>query len=170
MRLVLALFAAALALNAQSGHRSGNTLFFLPEGWTRVDRGGTAILTAPQPRGAPPVRITIAPTTQLGSMEIRYAFEQVMRKANTGLQVIGGGKIEPRESKEGYEVLVTQIEALTGRAEGAHRFYMASKPGERFELVTYMAPTEELFRQYLPAFDQFCATMTYINLRKLPAK
>ncbi|MBI1789790.1 MAG: hypothetical protein HYR60_19840 [Acidobacteria bacterium] len=164
MRKVLLLLATALALDAQTWHRFGNTLFQLPEGWTHINRRGTAILTAPEPRGAPTVTILLSPSATLSSLDFKVVFEQVVTKANGLIKVVGGGKTEPRQSSEGYPVLVRDLHAVDGRGGWAYRFYMGSKPGDRFEFLTYMTSSEELYRKYLPVLESICGTMTFVNL------
>ena len=150
------LAVAPLLVLAAPPVRSGNAIFDVPSGWSMSEQNGSVVLAPTSGAAA----IVLAPS-QPAPPDLRGRFDEVVRSANRGWKVVSGGEIENLRADEGYDVLLTRMALLDSGQNLSFRIYVGAVAAGAFELVTYVASTEQAFRQHYPAFESFLKTLRY---------
>jgi hypothetical protein len=97
--------------------------------------------------------------------EFRTAFDQ-LRADIRGKVKATQSDVQSAKADEGYPVLYCAEQILDVRGKPKeYRYYLASNPDKRIELVMLMANTEEVYKHYFPAFQEFIKTLAYKSAR-----
>lgn len=145
---------------------AGNSLFNLPRDWTRSERDGATILSAP---GVPPgekVVIILGPGRKLED-DFRKTFIAELNAAAGDARAVGG-QIKGTKADEGYPVFFCDQITTDAAGKKQYRWFLASNPGDQFEMVMYAASTLELYRRFQGDMDEFVRTLSYKNVQPGP--
>jgi len=163
--LVFVLFSAAvLAADVSWDSEFGNTLYNRPKGWSTTQSSGALILIPPDLKRGEQAEIVITPGARLTG-EFKQAFEQ-LRSDLRGNVKASQSEVQSATADEGYPVLYVaeQLQDEKGKPK-QFRYYFASNPQKTIELVMLVANSEDAYKRYAPAFEDFLKTLAYKSAR-----
>jgi hypothetical protein len=142
----------------------GNTLYNTPKGWSTTQKSGTQTLIPPDLAEGEQAGIIITPGGDLTG-EFKDAFND-FRSALRGEAKGTESKTESVKADEGYAVLYTAEQILDDKGSPQQfRMFFGSNPGNRFEMVLFIANNDAAYKRYLPAMEEFVKTLAYKNVR-----
>jgi hypothetical protein len=148
--------------------RAGNVLFKEPFGWKRLEQDGAVIFVPSDvPLKRAPCFLAILPGQDLES-DFREWFDAVLQSAQSGLKVTKGGQVSASNTEEGYQILYTALVANDENGLPTYRFYLAAHPGNRAEMIAFVATDEDSYRRYQPVLEEFLKSVDFVNRHTQP--
>lgn len=142
----------------------GNAVFDSPQGWRRVESDGVLFFIPSELRGGR-VLIAVLPGEELRG-DFRQWFEATIeRSLQNGERLVRSGELKSQRAAEGYDTLLKIVETRDREGYTYNRLYLAAHPGNRAEMVLYLASSTELFQKYSGVFEKFVASLDYTNSR-----
>lgn len=165
MLLVFVLLAAAVwAADVTWDSEFENSLYNTPSGWSTTQRSGVLMLFPPDLKLGEQAAIVVTPGATLTG-EFKTAFDQLRADLRGNVKATQS-EVQSATADEGYPVLYVAEQILNIRGKpNQYRYYLASNPEKRIELVMLTANTEEVYKRYLPAFQEFIKTLAYKSAR-----
>lgn len=166
--LISVFFVNSLTVSATAEDPSdsfGNAVFDSPQGWRRVESDGTLFFIPPDLRGGSRVLIAVLPGEELRG-DFRQWFEATIEQSlQNGERIVRAGELKSQRAAEGYDTLLKIVETRDREGYTYNRMYLAAHPGNRAEMVLYLASSTELFQKYSGVFERFITSLDYTNSR-----
>lgn len=156
----------AIAVSTENPSDSfGNAVFDAPRGWRRVESDGTLFFIPSDLRGGGRVLIAVLPGEELRG-DFRQWFEATIEQSlQNGERIVRAGELKAQRAAEGYDTLLKIVETRDQTGYSYNRLYLAAHPGNRAEMVLYLASSADLFQQYSGVFEKFVTSLDYANSR-----
>jgi hypothetical protein len=157
--MALTAWAADLTWNAEYE----NALYNTPAGWATTQKSGAVMLIPPDLKEGEQAAIVIPP-----GGDLKGEFKDALVEFRGQLRGDAKATESPTQSAnadEGYPILYVaeQIKDDAGTTT-QYRYFLASHPGNRVEFVLLVANSEDAYKRYTPAFEEFVKTLAYKNV------
>jgi hypothetical protein len=165
--LALLFHFALIAAAAQTpATKANNVLFAMPEGWERSEKNGAIVLVPPDtPADKAICSLRIEPGRVLEG-DFRAWFDAEMERVKSGLTIIAGGGVTSANLKDGYPILLSLFIAEDQDKNLSYHFYLAANPGNRAEMISYIALTQEAYNRYRSALEKIIDSLNFANVSK----
>lgn len=165
--LVLTLISCTEASQKNKPNKStvGNVTFVAPKSWEIVEQpGGIAFFPPEKPLDQATSFIAILPGQDFAG-NFKEWFDKTLGTLHKDSKVLSQSKvIETTDEDQKYQVLLTQVVLKTSDGRQLYRLYVGAHPGNRAELITFSASSQEEYNQYSPVLDEFLKTTDFVNI------
>lgn len=143
--------------------RAGNVIYRPPQGWHQLEQNGSIVFVPnDRPLNQAGAFLAILPGQELQG-DFRATFDNAVKASLAGARVTKGGDVTATNAEEGYPVLFTILVSEDSAGKSAFRFYLACNPGNRFEMVAFIATNADDFQRYRDTLDTFIRNMDFAN-------
>jgi hypothetical protein len=167
--LICVLAASALAsprqavtkrAEAQSKHsRFDDWLFQIPTGWRAELLPSGLSLASPDAKAA----LVLFPG-QAVSGDFRAWFDGRIAQLHANGTVVQASEVQSQKA-EGYTVFITGAAFSDATGKTTYRFYFATNPALRGELLMFLTQDEDTFKKYQPEFTAFLQGVAFAQLK-----
>lgn len=163
--LALLFLLTEVAIAQRPSDSFDNAVFNAPKGWRRVESGGTLIFIPQDLRSGERVLIALLPSEVLSSNFRDWFKAKIRQSLQDGERIVKESDLLEQRVEEGYDTLVKLIETRDSAGYSYHRLYLGARPGNRAEMVLYLASSAELFKRYGDTFQGFALSLDYKSAR-----